>query len=89
MLVPGDLVIPRLRRGIKSLYMWSYDEAGPYKIIGEVAKNTVLTVVRIEQFNDPEERTSNEWKNGSCLLLCPSGITGWTGAGWLKKINKD
>ena len=87
MLLPGDLVVPRLRRGIKCLFIWSYDDTGPYKAIGEIAKNTIMTVFKIDKFSN--NQLAEEWKDGSCLLLCPSGITGWTGAGWLKKINKD
>ena len=86
MLLPGDLVVPRLRRGIKHLFIWSYDDTGPYKVVGEIAKNTIMTVVKIDKFSTSDQ-LAEEWQDGSCLLLCPSGITGWAGAGWLRKVD--
>jgi hypothetical protein len=85
MLLPGDLVVPRLRRGTKCLFVWSYDDTGPCTVIGEIAKNTIMTIVKIDKFSN--DQLAEEWKDGSCLLLCPKGITGWVGAGWIRKID--
>jgi hypothetical protein len=84
MFKPGDIVIPRLRHGAERLFLWS--ENSPSIVVEEIEKNTILTIIRIESFNDKHTHVQDEWKKGSCLLLAPTGVTGWTGVGWVKKL---
>lgn len=81
----GDLVIPRLKAGIKRLALWSEGE-NPQHVVAEIKKGEILTVIRVEKFDAAEERIHPEWSKSACLLLSARGEVGWTGAGWVKKI---
>ena len=86
MFVPGDLVVPRLKKNIESLLIWGEGTGpGPNVVVGEVSHGTIMTVIRFESFRTIQN-ASREWRRGACLLLCPSGISGWTGSGWVKKL---
>jgi len=87
MLSPGDLVVPRLKFGVKKLLLWSDSELGhPTEVADEILKNEIMLVLKIEMFSGAKKHVNDEWKNGACLILSQGGKTGWTGSGWLKKL---
>lgn len=81
----GDIVMPKLKSGIRRLVLWSEGE-NPSHIVAEVEKNEILTVIRIEKFAVKKDRVQPEWSNSACLLLSSKGEIGWVGTGWVKKI---
>lgn len=81
----GDVVVPKLRQGIKKLFLWS-EGNNPSSVVAEVNKNELLTVIRIESFESKNDAVQPEWSKSSCLLLSEKGELGWTGSGWVKKI---
>lgn len=87
MLSPGDLVVPKLKFGIKRLLLWSdRDGIGPNEVSAEIEKNTIMTVLRVESYGISPDRISKEWQQGACFLLAGCGQVGWTGSGWLRKL---
>jgi hypothetical protein len=87
MFTPGDLVVPKLRFGIRKLFLWSNkSELGPCEVSAEVAKNTIMTILRIESYGSNLQRINKEWEQGACLILAQNGKLGWVGSGWLKKL---
>jgi len=86
MISAGDLVVPKLKWGIETLLLWS-DSNSPSEVVVEVKKDEILTVIKIEEFKNSQlANVQSEWKKNVCLLLCSNGRTGWTGAGWIKKL---
>lgn len=81
----GDIVTPRLKRGIKKLILWS-DGGSPNDVVAEVNKDELLTVIRIENFATRKEFIQPEWSKSACLLLSEKGELGWTGTGWLRRV---
>jgi len=87
LLAPGDLVIPKLKCGIKKLLLWSdRNGVGPHEVVAEIEKGAIMTVLRIESYGISPERINKEWKQGACFMLTDKGQLGWVGAGWLKKL---
>lgn len=87
MFVPGDLVLPKLKFGIKTLLLWSNkNEIGPCEVSAEVRKNTIMTILKIESYGSNLQRINKEWEQGACLILTENGKLGWVGSGWLKKL---
>lgn len=81
----GDIVIPNLEEEGDKLLLWS-DGYNPNVVIAEVEANQILTVIKIQNFDEKYKNLQPEWENSSCLLLGPKGVLGWTGAGWIKNI---
>ena len=87
MFVPGDLVVPKLKFGIKKLLLWSNkSELGPSEVSAEVTKNTIMTILKIESYGNDLQRINKEWEQGACLILAGNGKLGWVGSGWIKKL---
>ena len=89
---PGELVVPKLKSGIDKLLLWSDStDFTPLSVVAEVEKNRIMTVLKFEAFRTRRRKGmySPEWLDGACLVLGPDGQSGWTGAGWLKRITND
>jgi hypothetical protein len=81
----GDIVIPNLGEEDNKLLLWS-DGYNPNVVIAEVEANEILTIIKIQKFDEKYKNLQPEWENSSCLLLGPEGVLGWTGVGWVKNI---
>jgi len=81
----GDIVVPNLGEEDSKLLLWS-DGYNPNVVIAEVEANEILTIIKIQNFDEKYKNLQPEWKNSSCLLLGPEGVLGWTGTGWIKNI---
>jgi hypothetical protein len=82
----GDLVIPRLKRGLKKLLLWS-DSVDPGEVATEIDRKEILTILKIENFeNKSIEALQPEWNKRAYMLLSSTGAVGWTGGGWIKKL---
>jgi hypothetical protein len=86
-ILAGDLVVPRLKRGVEKILLWSENEIGhPTMVTDEIAEDEIMMVLKTEKFSSEVNNINDEWKNGACLILSPQGKIGWTGLGWLKKL---
>jgi hypothetical protein len=82
----GDIVVPRLTRGTRHLFLWrELNEADDESIV--VDRRELLTVVQVRYFNhDEQHNLQPEWQKSACMLLRSTGEMGWVGSGWIQSI---
>lgn len=87
LLSPGDLVVCR-HDVVGKLVLWSAPFSDIDEDVGSAESDDVLLVIKSKS-NVTKERNlvMEEWKAGSYMVLAPSGIIGWVGAGWVVPIS--
>jgi len=84
-MLPGDLIVPTEKK--KDLALWrnrllTDDNDG---FVCDVPGTSILLLVEIIQM--PKEAwVSDKWKK-ACHVIAPSGVSGWVGSGWVRKLN--
>ena len=92
LLEPGTMVTCR-HDVVGTLVLWSAPFSDIDEDVGSACPDDVLLIIKSKR--NPSVQTklissvhtiTEEWKSGSYMVLAPSGVVGWVGAGWVVPI---
>lgn len=81
----GTMIKPKPEN--EFLVLWSTDRNSNFDDeIGRVLEDEIMIILKSEKTNSENKSWTDEWKNGSYMVLSSSGLIGWVGEGWVIPI---